>query len=303
MERSWERSKKIADRKTKFIESVPEQFIDVDVKKSEAELIEALNDLIDQMETEDGHIKKTKKNFMMIDKVDQVFRSFAFGAGFVMMGSLISKFNKVVSNVFSYFGTILDPSTKKFNSTKKDILDLVNRRLGIKDGEAVNGGFISDLIEMSEVKNNVKENLFRDILSEPTPTELKKSIKTFLSGEKDKRGAIRKFYSRFTGDSFSTIDRMATLEFATANELTQFVYYGTVIKTTRPFCRKKINGIYSISEGLKWPYETPKPLGISTATYNPVVDMGGENCRHLAYFITDDMADEMRSKGFNGFNG
>lgn len=303
MKWNWNKIKRIADRNALFLENIPEDFIDGDVEMSEEELVNLLWLLIDDMEAEDGKIKKSRKNLFMINQVDNIFRSFALAGGLLLLTKMIGKFQKVVANVFSYFGEIIGQSSK-FDKAKKSVLDLVNRRLGIKDGEAVKGGYVSDLLEMTEVKNQTKELLYQNILSEPSPTALKKSIKEFISGsDEDKRGAIRKFYARFTGSSFTYIDRMATFEFATAYGLTQFIYYGTIIKTSRAFCRKKIHGIYTIEEGLKWPYENPKPLGISNATYNPVIDMGGENCRHVAFFLTDEMADEMRGKGFSGFNG
>lgn len=298
----WEKIKRIADRNALFLENIPEDFIDGDVKMSEEELITLLWLLIDDMEAEDGKVKKSRKNLFMINQVDNIFRSFALAGGLLLLTKLIGKFQKIVSNVFSYFGEIIGRSSK-FDKAKKSVLDLVNRRLGIKDGEAVKGGYLSDLLEMAEIKNQTKEFLYQNILSEPSPTALKNSIKQFLSGDEDTRGAIGKFYARFTGSSFTYIDRMATFDFAMTYMLTQFIYYGTIIKTSRAFCRKKIHGIYTIQEGLKWPYENPKPLGISNATYNPVIDMGGENCRHVAFFLTDEMADEMRGKGFIGFNG
>jgi len=107
----------------------------------------------------------------------------------------------------------------------------------------------------------------------------------------------------YVGDFFTVIDRMASAQFGKEYNLTEFIYYGTIIKTSRPFCRKKIHGIYTIEQGMLWPFESPAPLGISVSTYNPVIDMGGENCRHVAFFLTRDMSDEMKERGFVGFNG
>lgn len=305
MKINWKKIKSIADRNAFFLENAPEDFIK-DVKNSEGKLFKDLSSLIDDFETEDGRIKKSTKNLFMVNKVDQVFKSFSFGAGIVMITSLITKLQTTLSNSFNYYSEIVDSKASLFSRIKDTLVSLTNKRIGINDeGKAVNGGYISDLLNMTNVRNETRELIYRRMLSEPTPTDLKNDVQLFISGdsEKDVRGAIEKFYARFTGSSFGQIDRMASLQFANEYQLTQFLYYGTIIKTSRPFCKRKINGIYTITEGMQWPYENPKPLGISIATYNPAVDMGGENCRHLPMFLTDAMAQEMKDKGFSGFNG
>lgn len=298
MKLTWENIQKIAERNAIYLEEVPEAFLNKDVKMTEEDLILLLLLLLDDFETEDGRIKKNRKNFFLVNKVDQIFKTFAVAGGMVLMGKLINKFQKVVTNNNGYYAGILGTGDK-FNKSRNAIIDLVNRRLGLnEDGSLKTGGYISDLSNMTTVRNEIRELFYKNVLSETKVTDFRKNLTGLMLGDKDTKGLIFKFYSKFAYDSFSQIDRMASAQFASDFNLTTFIYYGIIIKTSRAFCRKKINGIYTIAEGMKWPYESPAPVGISVATYNPVIDMGGINCKHVALFITRAIEEDLLNRGF-----
>lgn len=298
MEIIWKNIQAIAERNALYLEEVPENFLNKDVTATEEELILLLLLLLDDFETEDGRIRKSRKNFLMVNKVDKVFRDFATGAGLLMIAKLISKFQKVLSNNSNYYYRILGRS-QRFTQANNDILDLVNRRLGINaDGSVKSGGYISDLNTMNTVRNEVREQFYKNVLGETKINDFRKNLTGLVVGDKDTNGIVYKFYSKFAYDTFSQIDRMASSQFAEEFGLTTFIYYGVIVKNSRAFCRKKINGIYTIADGMKWPYESPAPIGISTATYNPVIDMGGINCKHVALFITRAIEEDLLNRGF-----
>lgn len=298
MKLTWENIQKIAERNAIYLEEVPEAFLNKDLKMTEEELILLLLLLLDDFETEDGKIKKNRNNFFLVNRVDQIFRAFAVAGGLVLMNKLIGKFQKVVANNSSYYYNLLGRSDQ-FTRANNIITDLVNRRLGLDtDGSMKPSGYMSDLANMTTVRNETRELLYKNVLAEGKVTEVRKLLQNFIVGEGDKNGAVYNFYSKFAYDSFSQIDRMASSQFATEFGLTSFIYAGIIIKNSRAFCRKKINGIYTIPEGMKWPYENPAPIGISVATYNPVIDMGGINCKHVPLFITREMEKDLLNRGF-----
>lgn len=299
MKIKWEDIQKIAERNALFLEEVPEDFLSTDVSMTEDELVTLLWLMLDDFETEDGRIKKNRKNFFLVNRVDQLFKTFALAGGLMLMSKLIKKFQKIVSNNAGYYQGILG-STERFSKIKTFVTDLVNRRLGVNnDGSMKTGGYMSDLANMTTVRNEIRELIYKNVLAEAKITDLRKVLQGFIVGDKDTKGIVYKFYSKFAYDSFSQIDRMASAQFASEFNLTQFIYAGIIIKNSRAFCRKKINGIYTIAEGMKWPYESPAPIGISTATYNPAIDMGGINCKHVPLFITREIADDLLNRGFS----
>lgn len=297
MKLTWEEVQKIAERNALFLDTQPDDFLNQDVTTSENELVTLLWLLMDDFETEDGNIKKSRKNLIIVSRIDSTFNLFAAAGGAVLLGSLLNRFSQVIKNNLNYFGEILTKN-ERFNSVSSKIVDLINKRLGITSaGAVVKDGYVSTLLTNTIVKNEARELLYKGVLSGNKVSNLRLSMQNFITGGKDKPGAIYKFYSKFAYDTFGQIDRMASVEFAEEYKLRWFVYAGTIIPTSRAFCRKHINGIYNVVEAADWIYQIPSPLGVSELTYDPVIDMGGVNCRHSPIFLTDGMAEELFRRG------
>ena len=130
MKKKWEDVQKIAERNALFLDQQPDDFLETDVPKSEKELILLLLLLLDDFDQDGGRVQNNRKNFLLVNRVDKLFRDFATGAGFVLLAKLISRFQKVVSNNVDYFKNLLG-SSYLFNNTSKDVTDLVNSRLGM----------------------------------------------------------------------------------------------------------------------------------------------------------------------------
>lgn len=298
MKITWENIKELAERNAIYLDEVPEAFLDKDVKMTEEELITLLLLLLDDFEVEDGLIKKNRHNFFLINKVDVLFNGFIATTGLALMGRLIDKLQKVVTNNSRLY-SVMYTDRSGFNRTKKNIIEMVNRRLGFDaEGKMKPAGYLDDLMKMNTVKNNTRELFYRNVTAKTKVNDFRKVLQGFIVGDKDKGGAIYSFYSKFAYDSFSQIDRMASAEFAAQMGLTKFIYAGKLIKSSRKFCIKKIHGIYTMKEAERWPYEDPAPIGISVATYNPAIDMGGVNCKHMPVFITEEMVEDLEGRGF-----
>lgn len=297
MPKTWDDIQKIAERNALFLDRQPDDFLETDVDLAEEELILLLWLLLDDFETENGKVKKSTKNFFLVNRVDEVFQAFATAGGLLLIGKLMNRFGKVLSNNFKYFSAMLD---RPIDPVKKRMTMMVNTRLGIEpDGTMVKDGYMSSLIGNTSIRNEAREMLFRGVLSGSKTSDLRNQLKNFITGEKDKPGAIYKFYSKFAYDTFGQIDRMSSVGFALEYDLKWFIYYGTIIKSSRAFCRKHINGIYNVEEAKNWIFQQPAPVGVSATTYDPVIDMGGVNCRHSPFFLTDEMADDMFNRGFS----
>lgn len=291
--------KQQADKNALFLENQPETFLD-ETLDGEMVLSKNLLLLVDKLETENGKIKNTKKNLLLITELDAIFTNFRNGAGLAIVTSLIKNLNTVVSNSFKYYSLFLGGD--KLASTKKDIVSLVNDRYGINpDGTMKKDQFVYSLLNDKSVQNETREIFYTSVIGTATIPEIRKTVDEFANGKKEKekitRGAIYKFYSRFTGDVFSETDRMSSLIFANEFGLDTFLYYGIIENNSRPFCIKNINKLFTIKEAEKWPFQNPKPLGID-ATYNPVINMGGKNCKHLAMFLNKELVDEYKKGGF-----
>lgn len=299
MKTTWKQIQKIAERNALFLDQQPDDFLDTDVPKTEKELILLLLLLLDDFEQDNGRLKKSRKNFFLVNSVDKIFRELATGAGFALLAKLVSRFQNVVANNNDYFKTMLG-SSDQFRETTKIITDMVNTRLGMTaDGVLKSDGYLYSLLNDNTVRNETRELFFKNVLSGSRVNDVRIDLTDFVIGGKDKKGIIYKFYSKFAYDTFGQIDRMASLQFSEKYNLRWFIYFGTIIRTSRAFCRKHINGLYNTEEAKNWIFENPGPVGVSDITYNPVIDMGGINCLHTAVFVTDEIKDDLIDRGYS----
>jgi hypothetical protein len=81
-----------------------------------------------------------------------------------------------------------------------------------------------------------------------------------------------------------------------------FIYQGSNIKTTRPFCRKKAGKVFSVEEAAKWRNDPDLVGKSSAATYNPLLERGRYNCRHHIGYISERLAKRLAPEKFGADN-
>lgn len=289
---TWKELKAIAERNALNIEKEPEEFINRDVKPYQEEVLKEVEALIQQLATDEGSIRKNKKNLAIINRIDSIIEQLKLTAGVLVINALIKRISKILNDNFSYYSTMLK-SPEDIKEVKKTIEDEVNQRFGIKpDGSLEDVGFMYALFNDSTILNTLKQSLFTSVYSNSKVADTLAETKAYLAGHKGRRGAIEDFYSKYTGDVFTHADRMASREFARKYNLKWFIYAGTIVKNSRAFCRLKIGGVYNTEEAKEWIHENPSPLGISEESYSPTIHMGGTNCRHSPWFLTTEMKNE-----------
>jgi hypothetical protein len=83
--------------------------------------------------------------------------------------------------------------------------------------------------------------------------------------------------------------------------LDTFIYAGGLIETSRPFCKKHNDKVFTVEEAEKqWPKDSALPRtkvereSGTLVGYNPTVDMGRWNCRHRIRYIPRTLAEQLR---------
>lgn len=289
---TWKELKAIAERNAKKIEQQPEQFILQDVKPYQEEVFKTVESLLQNLENDNGVIRKNKKNLSIINKIDSELELLKMTAGVLVINSLLKRISSILKDNFNYYGTMLKKNDE-FRSLKETIESEVNDRFVVKaDGSLKDTGFIYALLNDQTVKNTLKQTLYTSIYSNSKIQDTINETKAYLNGHKGRRGAIESFYSKYSDDVFNHADRMSSRAFGQKYGLKWFIYAGTIVKNSRAFCRGKIGGIFNTEEAKNWINETPSPLGISKDSYSPTIHMGGINCRHSPFFITEEMKNE-----------
>ena len=108
--------------------------------------------------------------------------------------------------------------------------------------------------------------------------------------------------SSFVLDAYQVTERVASNEFAKRLGLRYFIYSGGLIETSRPFCRKRNNKVFTTEEAERdWPKDSTLPrtkaekeAGGPPDDYSPLEDCGRWNCRHRIMYIDEQAAFVLR---------
>ena len=175
--------------------------------------------------------------------------------------------------------------------SKESALNFISKKdsatksaLGIIDDKIVNGGFVEEAFSLSNIKSELQREVVKAVSGDVTVGQLKRNLRDLVVTNESKRGVVNKRIFNQISDTYTQIERAESKQFADRIGLTAFIYFGTKINTTRNFCRARAGKVFLISEAKEWQNISfaGKPIN-----YNPVVDLGGYNCRHTANFITN----------------
>lgn len=100
-------------------------------------------------------------------------------------------------------------------------------------------------------------------------------------------GMLERHFNRFSHDFFQQFGRVNNIILAEASGLDHFVYAGTAIEDSRPFCLRRLNRIYTVKEAGKW---NAQEWAGKIPDVPVLQQLGGYNCRHTQMFITEEMA-------------
>jgi hypothetical protein len=110
----------------------------------------------------------------------------------------------------------------------------------------------------------------------------------------DGAGVMSRHFDTNTFDLFQTIDRIANKHYADELGLKHAIYSGTIIKTTRPFCRPKVGKVFTNAEIEAWGKE--EFSGKYKVGYDAFAHCGGHRCRHHLSYISDFVYDSLKAK-------
>lgn len=283
--------KRIIREKIKFLDAIPDEFINQTVKGGQSPLFDIMvSEFLDKLEKdENGNILASTSNFRLINGIDKAWKDFQQKHGIEIVNKHLSNFAKIVSQNVDYYREILTVN-KSFIQQAKNITTIINRRLGINsDGTLIPGGYMGDLLDDISVRNQVKEFALRNVANSSGFDATKKNLSDLINGSDGKLGALQKYYRNIAYDTYKQVDSLNNKLFGEEFNLKYFVYDGTLIKTSRKFCIKHCYNIYTVEQSKEW-VNDPDLKVPNLETYEPLIDLGGVGCRHMIRFVTDEMA-------------
>ena len=265
--------------------------LDGEAKAMEKELLRLiLEKFVGRLKVgKDGKILTTPRNLTLVSELENLF--LAFRTEFVAdaLRPLSGEYLDIIHETGVYYSEIEFPE-KVVQRVAGDSA-AIEARLGIEGNRIVKGGYLERLAQTSEVKDRLKNFVLNAITTGASLQDFTEGLMAKVVGNKDVDGELVRYFRQYAYDTFNQVHEVKNKQFADALGLEWFIYTGSIIKTTRKFCRKKAGKVFSTAEAnADWPKD-PDLIGKNRPEpYSPLIDRGRWNCRHFIKYISAPMA-------------
>ena len=270
-----------------------------------------INDIVIRLDIKDGVILDNANNYRLISELDKVYDIF----NKKVIETLLPQINKGTETIANmsrgYFTIILSGNLPvRFEKILETTRILTDLRLGIRMGKMIRGGALMSMLRVDPL--DFKQLMSKAVTSQMNMKDFVGIVKESITGTEEKIGALERQFNRFAYDSYQQYDAAYNKNLANEFGMKYFIYQGGLIKDSRDFCVCHDGKVWSIEETLTWMDWVPadceypegyevkqkdinsKPSYMGYAGYDPLVDRGGYNCRHILGFIADELAFRMR---------
>ena len=272
---------------------------DIDIRQRAR--IRELRRIVDTLVEQDGVIT-TRKGSASINKLIDV----AFGV--IERTNLKAFRQNSLADLTSILGSAgkyyQAQTSKQLNKVTARANAAIQRRLGIdpKTGDPLDGGTFDNFFDQPSIRTEVKQAVSRAITSKKPMPQLLKQIRTSVEGTTNVDGVFSKAFKNLVLDTYQQTDRAINKEYADRLVLDTFIYAGGLIETSREFCKKRNNQVFTEEEAAKWKDDPTLPRtkkekdsGV-LAGYDPLIDIGRWNCRHRLRYISKELAKELKGE-------
>lgn len=259
-----------------------------------------LSEYLPQFETMDGVIIESTKNDNLINKLDNYFNRLEKALQRDVLGTFAANVLESASLSAEYYVALGFKDTVVDGILKGKIN--LEKRLGITpSGRLDKKGYLYRLGKTAGVRNTLTTYVTNALTGDVAFLDLQLGLKNLVIGSPKGRkkglattGSLQRYFDQFAYDSFNQLDETANRQFAQNLNLKHFVYEGSVIKTTRPFCEKRAGKAFTVKETKFWK-DDPDLIDKKTKeSYLPLVERGRKRCRHFIKYITEALYNKIK---------
>lgn len=300
-------------KKNLFLEQ-SESKLNKSLYETQAELFRRIaKQIIARMKSVGDKIADTSANYALLASLPKIFKEHEPAAQRTVAGSIFRATSGIVALNNQYFSTVLGEETAKiFAGVKDSVVKIINQRLGIEGGKIISGSFLEVLIKNDSLLLELKQFMANSITAQVPTKQFMAGVSDIVIGAEGKPGGYEGQFKRFAHDIYMQYDRAYSFSLATKLKLKYFIYQGGRIETSRDFCVAHDGKVWSADEAEKFRTWTPAdgeypagykvkqkdvnavPSYLNYEGYNPLIDLGGYNCRHFLSWISDDLAEKLR---------
>lgn len=263
-----------------------------------------IRELVNKMSTDNGIITSKGKEVTFSQAIDRIFKAVKESGMAKFAAESIHDMAGVLDLNADYYAVIHGSESKgrKFNAIKARVNKNMKERLGVGDNnKPVQSGYLErQLGGIDAVREQVKTTVFKAVKAGRPMKDLHDELSNIITGTENTDGEVVKKMRGYVFDNYQRFDRDTNKEFATRLALKYFVYSGGLIETSRDFCVKRNNKVFTTEEADKWKDDATLPKtaaerdsGVVT-DYNPLEDCGRWNCRHRLLYMPKNMAERLR---------
>lgn len=264
-----------------------------------------MSELKNTLSEKDGRITSSKGFVSLGRAVDAVFDAVEAEDLAIMAGNTVKDIGSVLQFNARYYDAMQLQPGSAFAVIKENVDAAMRKRLGIdQQGGLQRKGYLDQLFQTKAARDEVKKMVAKSVAAGIPMRSLEKQMRVKLQGTKNTAGVLEKHIGGFVLDAYQQADSITNNEFAKRLDLRFFIYSGGLIETSREFCRKRNNQVYTTDEATDprtgWATDPTLPQtkaeqesGVIT-DYDPLVDRGRWNCRHRLLYISEQMARQRR---------
>jgi hypothetical protein len=147
----------------------------------------------------------------------------------------------------------------------------------------------------------IQEVLKDNISGIGTRSELNKTLRKFIEGTDTEKAFLERYIKQTTNDSVMTFNAEYIQTIADDLDVEYYLYQGTIIADTRPFCEARSGRFFTKEEVQKWPNLKGwqgRMAGTNSTTI--FIYRGGYNCRHQLWPVAKEQYESAKERGRTG---
>ena len=147
----------------------------------------------------------------------------------------------------------------------------------------------------------IQEVLKDNIAGIGSRSELNKTLRKFIEGTPQDAPFLNRYIKQTTNDAVMTFNSEYIQTIAEDLDVEHYLYSGTVISDSRPFCVSRAGRYFTTDEVKAWPNLKGwqgRMAGTNSSTI--FIYRGGYNCRHQLWPVSKEQYDAAKEKGRAG---
>jgi hypothetical protein len=258
-----------------------------------------IDDILEVVVNNDGKIDFDGDPVNFSKALDKIYDEFIKNENVKIVDRIASDFIQLL-NANSHYYSLIETDKNRFKKAREAVKEIMLERLGISSsGKLKRGGYLDSLFRDTTVREKIKQLTYKSVAAQIPIKDYIQILRKTITGQGDLDGLLTRYYKGFAFDTYQQFDRANNSEYAKALELSAFIYEGGLIETSRKFCIERNGKVFTVDEAQEWINDkdlpkTKEEKETGIVVYNPLIDMGRFNCRHMVRFVSNEIAIMLR---------